>query len=192
MKQTQRMVLAALFAAFCCVATMVIKFTPPGTLGYIHLGDALVLLSGIILGPIYGGLAAGIGSMMADILSGYAMWAPGTFLIKAICAILAGFLFRKFKVIRKNNSVSIPLLSVVTLLPELFMVASYFLYGSFLMFLVTGDKKTMIAAFSSSLTGVPANLVQGLVGIIITCLLVPVFLKISDIRSFMLQEKTTK
>ena len=33
MKQTQKMVLAALFAAFCCVATMVIKFTPPGTLG---------------------------------------------------------------------------------------------------------------------------------------------------------------
>ena len=188
MKQTQKMVLAALFAAFCCVATMVIKFTPPGTLGYIHLGDALVLLSGIVLGPIYGGLAAGIGSMMADILSGYAMWAPGTFLIKAVCAILAGWMFCKLKVVRKNYSFSLLKLIVLTIIPELFMVGAYFIYGSFLMFAITGDQKTMIAALSSSMTGVPANLVQGLVGIIITCLLVPVFLKISDIRSFMLQD----
>ena len=188
MKQTQKMVLAALFAAFCCVATMVIKFTPPGTLGYIHLGDALVLLSGIVLGPIYGGLAAGIGSMMADILSGYAMWAPGTFLIKAICAILAGWMFSKLKVVRKNNSFSLLKLIVLTIIPELFMVGAYFIYGSFLLFAITGDQKTMIAALSSSLTGIPANLVQGLVGIIITCLLVPVFLKISDIRTFMLRD----
>ena len=188
MKQTQKMVLAALFAAFCCVATMVIKFTPPGTLGYIHLGDALVLLSGIVLGPIYGGLAAGIGSMMADILSGYAMWAPGTFLIKAVCAILAGWMFCKLKVVRKNNSFSLLKLIVLTIIPELFMVGAYFIYGSFLMFAITGDQKTMIAALSSSMTGVPANLVQGLVGIIITCLLVPVFLKISDIRTFMLRD----
>lgn len=191
MKQTQKMVLAALFAAFCCVATMVIKFTPPGTLGYIHLGDALVLLSGIVLGPIYGGLAAGIGSMMADILSGYAMWAPGTFLIKAICALLAGWLFRKFKVVRKNNSISLVKLIVITIIPELFMVGSYFLYGGFLMFAVTGEHKSILAALSSSMTGIPANLVQGLVGIIIACLLIPVFLKISDIRTFMLQESNS-
>ncbi len=39
-----------LLAAFTCIATMIIKIPTP-TFGYIHLGDGLVLLCGIILGP---------------------------------------------------------------------------------------------------------------------------------------------
>lgn len=57
----------------CCIyriATMIIKIPTP-TFGYIHLGDGLVLLCGIILGPGIGALAAGIGTMFADIFSGY-------------------------------------------------------------------------------------------------------------------------
>ena len=70
MKNTKKMVTAALLAAFTCIATMIIKIPTP-TFGYIHLGDGLVLLCGIILGPGIGALAAGIGSMFADIFSGY-------------------------------------------------------------------------------------------------------------------------
>ena len=55
---TQKLVLTALFAALTCVATMIIRIPTPGTGGYIHPGDALVILSGIILGPLYGFLAA--------------------------------------------------------------------------------------------------------------------------------------
>ncbi len=50
MKNTKKMVTAALLAAFTCIATMIIKIPTP-TFGYIHLGDGLVLLCGIILGP---------------------------------------------------------------------------------------------------------------------------------------------
>ena len=49
--------------------------------GYVNLGDCAVPLSAWILGPVYGGVAAGVGSMLADLLSGYAHYAPGTFLI---------------------------------------------------------------------------------------------------------------
>ena len=49
MKNTKKMVTAALLAAFTCIATMIIKIPTP-TFGYIHLGDGLVLLCGIILG----------------------------------------------------------------------------------------------------------------------------------------------
>ena len=77
MKNTKKMVTAALLAAFTCIATMIIKIPTP-TFGYIHLGDGLVLLCGIILGPGIGALAAGIGSMFADIFSGYMTWAPAT------------------------------------------------------------------------------------------------------------------
>ncbi len=57
-------------AALTCIATMIIHIPTPG-LGYIHFGDGMVLLSGILLGPLYGSLSAGIGSMLADVFSGY-------------------------------------------------------------------------------------------------------------------------
>lgn len=56
--KTLRLVMAALLAAITCVVTMVIKIPITATGGYINLGDCIVLLSGILLGPLYGGLAA--------------------------------------------------------------------------------------------------------------------------------------
>ena len=50
----KKIVTAALLAAFACVATMSIRIPTPGTGGYIHPGDAIVILSGVILGPSCG------------------------------------------------------------------------------------------------------------------------------------------
>ena len=78
----QKLVTAALLAAMTCVATMIIKIPTP-TFGYIHPGDGFVLLCGVVLGPLPGALAAGIGSMFSDIFSGYVTWAPATSLSSA-------------------------------------------------------------------------------------------------------------
>ena len=67
LKDTKSLAVTALMAAFTCIATMSIRIPTP-TLGYIHPGDCLVLLCGVILGNVAGFLAAGIGSMFADIL----------------------------------------------------------------------------------------------------------------------------
>ena len=72
----KRLVLAALFAALACVATMSIRIPTPGTNGYIHPGDAIVILSGVILGPVWGFLAGGIGSALSDLIGGYFMYVP--------------------------------------------------------------------------------------------------------------------
>ena len=42
----KKIVMTALFAALACVATMSIRIPTPGTGGYIHPGDAIVILSG--------------------------------------------------------------------------------------------------------------------------------------------------
>ena len=76
----RKLVLAALFAALCTIMTLVIQVPSPMQ-GYVNLGDCAVLLSAWVLGPLYGGAAAGVGSMLADLLSGYAHYAPGTFAI---------------------------------------------------------------------------------------------------------------
>ena len=49
-KNIRKLVLAALLAALTAVATMIIRIPTP-TQGYIHLGDGMVLICGILLGP---------------------------------------------------------------------------------------------------------------------------------------------
>ena len=98
----KKLVTAALLAAMTCVATMIIKIPTP-TFGYIHPGDGFVLLCGVVLGPLPGALAAGIGSMFSDIFSGYVTWAPATFIIKALTGGIAGLLFHRFKKIGRAH-----------------------------------------------------------------------------------------
>ena len=91
--QNPQAVQAFLFAALCTVMTLVIQIPSPMQ-GYVNLGDCAVLLSAWVLGPVYGGVAAGTGSMLADLFSGYAHYAPGTFLIKLCMAVAAALIFR--------------------------------------------------------------------------------------------------
>ncbi len=83
-EKTKKLVLAALMCALTCVATMVIRIPTP-TMGYIHPGDALVLLCAFLLGPVPGALAAGIGSMLSDLFSGYLSYVPATFISSTWC-----------------------------------------------------------------------------------------------------------
>lgn len=91
--KTRMVVMTALLAALACVATMVIRIPSP-TGGYLNLGDTVVLLGAFLLGPLYGAVAGGIGSMLADLLSGYMIYAPATLVIKAGMAVVAGVLYR--------------------------------------------------------------------------------------------------
>ena len=91
----RKLVLAALFAALCTVMTMVIQVPSPMQ-GYVNLGDCAVLLSAWVLGPWYGGAAAGLGSMLADLLS-YPHYAPGTLVIKFTMAVAAAYIFEAMR-----------------------------------------------------------------------------------------------
>ena len=59
----RKLVLAALFAALCTIMTLVIQVPSPMQ-GYVNLGDCAVLMSAWVLGPLYGGAAAGIGAAL--------------------------------------------------------------------------------------------------------------------------------
>lgn len=89
----KKLVTASLFAALCCVLTMAIPIPSP-TEGYVHLGDSMVLLSGIFLTPMYGALAAGLGSALADLLTGYTHYALATFVIKALMALIVSAIYK--------------------------------------------------------------------------------------------------
>ena len=89
-----------MFAALCWAATMLVQI--PTVAGYTNIGEGMCLLSGLVLGPWYGFFAAGIGSALADLISGYAYYVPATFLIKGFVALLAALLLRPL--LRKMRS----------------------------------------------------------------------------------------
>jgi len=157
--KTQKLVMAALLASLCCVATMIIKIPLPSSMGYINLGDCVVLLSGWLLSPFYGFLAAGLGSALADVLSGYTLYAPATFIIKGLMALIAFYGFKLFgKVVPKPVSKVLSGLAAVLL-----MILGYFIFEGFLY------------GFAPSVVNIPANALQGAAGLIIGIVLIRVF-----------------
>ena len=148
-KQLRQLVMAALFAALCCVATMVIQIPSPMQ-GYVNLGDCIVLLAGWMLGPWYGMAAAGLGSALADVLLSYAHYAPGTLVIKALMAFLCAVLARRADGGRRGLARRL----VSGVAAEILMVAGYFGYACLLL------GKGLSAAAS-----IPGNLFQGAVGV---------------------------
>ena len=157
---TKRIVVSAMLCALCCVATMVIKIPSPLN-GYLNLGDCVVLLAGWILNPVYGFLAAGLGSAAADLFSGYVVYAPVTFAIKGIMALIAYF---GFKLLNKKLG-NLPSLIITGIAAEVFMVLGYFVFEGFLY------------GFGPSAVNIPANVVQGLAGLILGCILVKILEK---------------
>ena len=158
--KTQKIIMASMLASLCCVATMIIKVPSPLN-GYINLGDVVVLLSGWLLSPVLGFCSAGIGSALADVFSGYMVYAPATFVIKGVMALVCGL---TFKAMSKNGKNFVP--AVITgIIAEIIMIGGYYVFEGFLY------------GFIPSLANIPANAVQGVAGIVVSVPLLNVFKK---------------
>ena len=162
-KSTILLSLTALLAALCCVSTLVLVFPSP-TGGYMNLGDTIVLLGCYLLGPTYGAAAAAFGSALADVMAGYALYAPATLIIKGAMALLAGTLYGLLG--RKNAA-----LPVCGIAAEGVMVCGYWLYDGLL-----------LGSLAGSALGIPSNLVQGLFGVVASTLLTLSLKKIPYVR----------
>ena len=175
-KNLQKTVLAALLAALTCVATMVIQIPVAATNGYLHLGDGLVLICGWMLGPWYGALAAGLGSALADVLTGYMWYVPATFLIKGAVALVAAWLLSLMT--KHKRSLWLPCL-VSSIPAELVMALGYFTYEAFLLAFLTGDPTT--ATLAAAISALPANFVQALSGVVIGTMLMPFLSRLREV-----------
>lgn len=85
---TVRLTVNALSIALVCVTTMIIQIPIP--LGYMNLGNCMILLIGYCFGKKTGAVAGSIGSALADLLTGYPQWILPTLLIKCLMGYLVG------------------------------------------------------------------------------------------------------
>ena len=155
---TLKLAMCGVMAALIFVATYFIKLPMAITNGYVHLGDGFILLAASLLGwaavP-----AAAVGSMLADLMGGYAVYLLPTFLIKGAVAAAAVLALRA-----RHEWLRVMGLVVA----EAVMVAGYFLVE----WLPLGYG---LAAASASVLG---NVMQGLSGVVIGLLLIPLLKRI--------------
>ena len=86
-QKTRMLCTAGLMAALACVSNFISIATPASR---IHIGNAVCVLCGLILGPAYGFFAAGVGNAIFDIIGGYGMEFVITFINKGAIALVTG------------------------------------------------------------------------------------------------------
>jgi len=145
-------------AALLCAVVFVFTFLSiPMGIGNVNLGDGALLLTAWTLGGPWAVVSAALGAALADLASGYAIYAPATFVIKAAMVAAALLVLR----LLSNAKLSVRirrLLSAVA--AELVMVLGYLIYEA-----------TLLGYGAGALVSVPFNAVQGLVAVAVSGLL---------------------
>lgn len=144
-------VYAALFMAFVFVGTQFLQVPLP--FGYFNLGDCFILLSAVIIGGAYAVVASALGAALADVLSGYVVYAPATAIIKSLMVLA---MLAVLQLCRNRSKKTQNILSCVgAVVAELIMICGYFIYDT----LVYG-----LAGAAASLLG---NILQGSAAVVI-------------------------
>jgi uncharacterized membrane protein len=131
---TRDLTAGALAAALVAAATMVIRIPVPATQGYINLGETVIYLTALLLGPVHGVVAGGVGSALADLLGGYPQFAPFTLVIKGVEGGLAGYLFwRALRGGTARGAAWVVRASVSCAVAGAWMVAGYYVTEAFVL-----------------------------------------------------------
>ena len=161
---TSRLAIAGVFAALVYVATAIFIIPIPATSGYFNLGETVIYIAALLFGSLVGAFSGGVGAAIADVLSGYSFYAPGTLLIKACEGTIVGFLGRKLSNYRIESNLS-AIASVVIGGAE--MIAGYFLYESI-----------ALGYGLAAAAEIPLNAIQMTVGLIVAVPVVRIVLRI--------------
>ncbi len=150
---TKTLVINALFIALTLVATFInitIPFMGMGNGALAHLGNVPLFIAAIVYGKKTGALAGAFGMGMFDLVSGWAIWAPFTFVIVGIMGFMVGLITEKlhFKPV-VVNTIAIGVALIIKVVGYYF--AEVIIYGNWYI------------PFGS----IPANVLQVVVGGII-------------------------
>lgn len=141
--QTLKLTQAGIFAALVFAGTLI--SVPAPTVGNVNLGDCMLLLGALTLGGPWAVAACACGAALCDMVNGYALYAPGTLVIKA------GMVLAVLLVVRLLGRGSLALL-IAAFAAEAVMVFGYLVYEA-----------CLLGYGWAALANVPFNLVQAAV-----------------------------
>ena len=138
-KTTKNICFAAMFAAMIFGLTML--HVPIGAGGYIHVGDAVIYVTAMLMGGPWAFISAAIGAACADIVSGFAVYAVPSAIIKILIAV-------PFVLISKNQSKLLSVRSAIfTIISGVITVLGYF-------------AADLILYREGAIADLPANIIQ--------------------------------
>lgn len=151
---TKEMVQTALLTALVFVATFFIHIQLPimASGGLVHLGNVMLFAIAIVFGKEKGAIAGAVGMALFDLSSGWAVWAPFTFIIRGVMGYVIGAISWGNK--REGNNFMINLFAII--LSAIWMIAGYYiseviLYGNWI----------------SPIASIPGNITQLAIGTVI-------------------------
>ena len=103
-----RLTMAGMFAAMAFICFAYLRIEIPmgmGLTGKVYVGHAFIILSAIMLGAKYGALTGALGLSLADILAGYVLSSPPTFLAKFILGSATAIFVRQIVDILRIHTV---------------------------------------------------------------------------------------
>lgn len=149
--------MAALFAALTFVFTMFVNVRLPiaANGGLIHLGNVPLFVGAVLFGKKVGAFAGGVGMAMFDLLSGWTLWAPFTFIIVGTMGYVVGAMAQKRQ---KLYWYALSMLAACVIKVVGYYIAEWIIYGNFI----------------APIASVPGNLVQiGAAMVIVLPVIVP-------------------
>lgn len=156
--------MTAVMAALVAVGSS-LQIQIPAILGTsrFHLGNVMCALSGLLLGPWWGGLGAGLGSALYDLLLDPTRFAefPITFALKGVYGLVAGTVF--FKVFKgRSNYLSEVAASAAAAVSYIavYLAKSFFYNGLLIKGLTAG------AAWLGMLEKIPSSVFNGVVAVV--------------------------
>ena len=145
-----RIALTAVLTAVVVVFTLIVRVPTP-IKGYISLCDVVITFSAFRFGPWVAAIAGGVGTGIADLIGGYAQWAPLSFIIHGLQGLLIALIARS----KAGKDAKLLLMILAGVIGMLVMTGGYYLAGGFLY------------GFEAALVEIPLNLMQSGVGVIL-------------------------
>ena len=139
------MCITGIFTAIVFVFTAYLHI--PSHTGYTHVGDGFIYLAACMLPLPYAMFVGAGGALLADCLTGYAIWAPGSIIIKTVAVLFFS---------RKNARI-INVRNLLALIPAwAICIGGYYLYEN----LITGN-------YAAPLAGIPGYITQSVLSSIL-------------------------
>ena len=117
--------LCGIFAALVFIGT---ELKIPTAIGYMNLGDGVILVASYFIGPA-AFFPAAIGSALGDLIAGYPVYIAPTFVIKGLMGLVAALIMSKS---HGKKFIGFLLRLVASVFAELIMVGGYFVFEMFM------------------------------------------------------------
>jgi len=149
--------LLAIMTALTTIMTFVIRIPYPGTSGYFNLGDSMVMLAGLLLGPVGGFFAGGVGSAIADVVGGFPHWALPTLIIKGFEGMAVGYLSSRAREHIKLDKRDV----IAVFVGAIIMLTGYFIAQMFLINIVVAIGELVTVNLAQVVIGGTVTLMIG-------------------------------